>query len=75
MLAFKLLENRQMTMAELTDLLRINLAGNAAMRAHYPQDPEAIAGVLAEQLVRAGAATREGDDLVAVDAALMRKAK
>jgi hypothetical protein len=75
MLAFKLLENRQMTMAELTDLLRINLAGNVAMRAHYPQDPEAIAAVLAEQLVRAGVATRDGDHLIAADSSLMRKAK
>jgi len=66
MLAFKLLEAHRMTMAELTALLRVNLDGNAAMRAHYPQDPEAIAAVLAEQLVRAGAAVREGDQLVAV---------
>jgi glyoxylase-like metal-dependent hydrolase (beta-lactamase superfamily II) len=67
MLAFKLLETRQMRMAELIELLRVNLQGNAAMRAHYPQDPEAIAAVLAEQLVKAGAATREGDVLTATE--------
>ena len=66
MLAFKLLETHRMTQAELTEMLRANLAGNVAMRAHYPQDPQAIAAVLAEQLVRAGAAKREGDYLVAM---------
>jgi len=31
--------------------------------------------VLAEQLVRAGVATRDGDHLIAADLSLMRKAK
>lgn len=73
LLAFKLLEARQMTMADLTKLLRVNLAGSVAMRTHYPQDPQAIAAFLAEQLVKAGAAIRDGDVLMTVDGALARQ--
>ncbi|MBI3384063.1 MAG: MBL fold metallo-hydrolase [Aquabacterium sp.] len=65
LLAFKLLEAQRLTVGELTELVRTSLQGNVAMQAHYPHDPEAMAGFMAEQLVRAGAATRDGDVLIA----------
>lgn len=65
LLAFKLLEARRMTQAELTALVEASLSRNAAMRAHYPMPPEAIAVAMGEQLLRAGAAVREGDAWVA----------
>ncbi|MGQ0598934.1 MAG: MBL fold metallo-hydrolase, partial [Aquabacterium sp.] len=65
LLAFKLLEAQRLTVGELTELVRTSLQGNVAMQAHYPHDPEAMAAFMAEQLVRAGAATREGDTLIA----------
>lgn len=65
LLAFKLLEARRLGLHELAEMVRTSLAGNAAMRAHYPHDPEAMAAFMAEQLVKAGAATRDGDAVVA----------
>lgn len=65
LMAFKLLEARRLTVAELTELVRTCMQGNVAMQAHYPHEPEAVAAFMAEQLVRAGAATREGDMLIA----------
>jgi len=65
LLAFKLLEARRLTLAELGDMVRVSVQGNVAMQAHYPHDPEAMAAFMADELVRAGAATREGDTLAA----------
>lgn len=66
LLAFKLLEARRLSLAELTAMVRTSIEGNAAMQVYYPHDPEAMAAFMAEQLVKAGAATREGDAVVAV---------
>lgn len=66
LLAFKLLEARRLSLAELTAMVRTSIEGNVAMQAHYPHDTEAMAAFMAEQLVKAGAATREGDAVVAV---------
>ncbi|HEX5357333.1 MAG TPA: MBL fold metallo-hydrolase [Aquabacterium sp.] len=65
LLAFKLLEARRLTLADLTDMVRASIEGNVAMQAHYPHDPEAMAAFMAQELVRAGAATRDGDAVVA----------
>lgn len=65
LLAFKLLEARRLTLADLTDMVRASIEGNVAMQAHYPHDPEAMAAFMAQELVRAGAATREGDAVIA----------
>jgi glyoxylase-like metal-dependent hydrolase (beta-lactamase superfamily II) len=68
LLAFKLLAVRQLSLAELGAMVRAVLAGNVAMRAHYPAeatDLDALAAQLAAQLVRAGAAQWQGDALVA----------
>ena len=65
LLAFKLLETRRLSLADLTDMVRASLDGNAAMQAHYPHDPEAMAVFMAQELVRAGVATRDGDAVVA----------
>lgn len=65
LLAFKLLEARRLSLDDLAEMVRTSLAGNKAMQAHYPHEPEAMAAFMAEQLVRAGAATREGDGVLA----------
>lgn len=65
LLAFKLLEARRLTLADLTDMVRASIEGNVAMQAHYPHDPQAMAAFMAQELVRAGAATRDGDAVVA----------
>lgn len=65
LLAFKLLEARRLTLADLTDMVRASIEGNVAMQAHYPHDPQAMAAFMAQELVRAGAATREGDAVIA----------
>lgn len=67
LLAFKLLEARRLTLADLTAMVRTSIEGNVAMQTHYPHDPEAMAAFMAEQLVKAGAATREGDAVVALN--------
>jgi glyoxylase-like metal-dependent hydrolase (beta-lactamase superfamily II) len=67
LLAFKLLEARRMSLAELADLVRTSLERNEAMRAHYPPDPEAIAAFMAEQLQRVGAAVMQDGRLVATN--------
>lgn len=70
LLAFKLLEARRLTLADLADMVRTSVAGNTAMQAHYPldsHDPHAMAAFMAEQLVKAGAATRDGDAISALD--------
>ncbi|MBI5925489.1 MAG: MBL fold metallo-hydrolase [Aquabacterium sp.] len=66
LLAFKLLEARRLTLADLTDMVRASIEGNVAMQAHYPHDPEAMAAFMAQELVRAGAATRDGDAVFAL---------
>jgi len=63
LLAFKLLEARHLSRAELTGLVQRCLAGNRTMQTHYPDDPEAIAARMADLLVRSGAAVAEGDVL------------
>lgn len=65
LLAFKLLEARRLTVAELTALVQSSFDANGAMRALYPVPADAIAAFMAEELVRVRAATREGDYLVA----------
>lgn len=66
LLAFKLLEAQRLTLAELAAMVQNSFDGNGAMRALYPVDAEAIAAFMAEELVRVGAATREGDAVVAM---------
>ncbi|MDO9235476.1 MAG: MBL fold metallo-hydrolase [Aquabacterium sp.] len=65
LLAFKLLEAQCLSLAELTDMVCTTLQGNPTMRLHYPQAPQATAALVAEQLVRSGVATRQGDALYA----------
>ncbi|MCH8180870.1 MAG: MBL fold metallo-hydrolase [Proteobacteria bacterium] len=65
LLAFKLLEARRMTLAELQALVQASLAGNTALRGLYPDDTEAMAAFLAQELVRSRAATLEDGVLVA----------
>jgi glyoxylase-like metal-dependent hydrolase (beta-lactamase superfamily II) len=57
MLAFKLLEARRLSLAELAQMVAITFEGNEAMRALYPLEPEAIAAFMAHELERVGAAS------------------
>lgn len=65
LLAFKLLEAQRLTMEDLAELVRASVEGHVAMQAHYPYAPESMAAFLAQELVRVGAATRDGDAVVA----------
>lgn len=65
MLAFKLLEARRLSLSALTGMVEASFAGNPAMRALYPAEPEAIAALMAQELVRVGAASLQDGMLVA----------
>lgn len=65
LLAFKLMEAGRLSRAELAAMVGRSLGGNAAMRAHLPDDPEAVAAYMAAQLLRVGAATEQDGYLVA----------
>lgn len=69
LLAFKLLEARRLSLAELAQMVSSTFEGNDAMRALYPLEPEAIAAFMAQELERVGAARLEDGVLVAQDAA------
>ena len=69
LMAFKLLEARRLSRAELAQMVSSTFEGNAAMRALYRPEPEAIAAFVAQELVRAGAARLEDGVLVAQAAA------
>ncbi|HEX5310846.1 MBL fold metallo-hydrolase [Aquabacterium sp.] len=64
LLAFKLLAARQMTVADVAALLRNAAAMLDVVREHYPVDPDAMAQVAAEQMVKLGVARRDGDVLI-----------
>ncbi len=59
LLAFKLLEVRHMTLAELTAVVQASCEAMAGLRAHLPEDVEALTADLAAQLVRLGVATQQ----------------
>lgn len=65
LLAFKLLEAQRLSLAALTGMVEASFAGNPAMRALYPAEPEAIAALMAQELVRVGAAALQDGVLVA----------
>ena len=65
LLAFKLLEAKRLSLAELTQMVSATFEGNDAMRALYPIEPEAIAAFMAQELERVGAAKLEEGVLVA----------
>ena len=64
LLAFKLLAARQMTVADVAALLRNAADMLNVVREHYPLDPDAMAQVAAEQMVKLGVARRDGDVLI-----------
>jgi len=69
LLAFKLLEAKRLSLAELTQMVASTFEGNDAMRGLYPMEPEAIAAFMAQELERVGAARLEDGVLVAQAAA------
>jgi len=69
LLAFKLLEAKRLSLAELAQMVASTFEGNDAMRGLYPMEPEAIAAFMAQELERVGAARLEDGVLVAQAAA------
>lgn len=65
LLAFKLLEAKRLSPAELTQMVSATFEGNDAMRGLYPIEPEAIAAFMAQELERVGAASLVDGVLVA----------
>jgi glyoxylase-like metal-dependent hydrolase (beta-lactamase superfamily II) len=61
LLAFKLLETRQLSLAQITEILRQSLSRNPAMQAHYPLELAELAALAVAQLVRSGVAVQAGD--------------
>jgi glyoxylase-like metal-dependent hydrolase (beta-lactamase superfamily II) len=66
LVAFKLLEARRMSLAQLAAVVENSVRHNAAMRMHLPQEPEALAAAAAHQLTQAGAARLEDGWLIAL---------
>jgi glyoxylase-like metal-dependent hydrolase (beta-lactamase superfamily II) len=64
LLAFKLMARERLAVSEIAELIRNSLVFSTVVRAHYPFDPERLSEVFAEQLVKVGAAVRDGDHLV-----------
>ena len=62
LLAFKLLEARRMTLAELSSLVQASLDGNVAMRGLLDADADVLAERMAQELVRVGAAVLDDSD-------------
>ncbi|MGE5452114.1 MAG: MBL fold metallo-hydrolase [Acidobacteriota bacterium] len=60
LLAFKLLAAQRMTVGDIADLFRQSAITHQVLRAYYPVDPEAMAHLAAEQMVRLGVAVRDG---------------
>lgn len=65
LLAFKLLEARRMTLADLTGVVQASRDAMAGLRAHLSDDVAALAAGLADQLVRSGVAIWQDGRLVA----------
>ncbi|HET8870612.1 MAG TPA: hypothetical protein VFM48_09205, partial [Aquabacterium sp.] len=66
LLAFKLLAARQMSVNDIAELFRRSAITHKVIATYYPVDPEFMAQVAAEQMVKLGLARREGDVLSAL---------
>lgn len=64
LVAFKLLEARRLSPAELSRMVVATFDGNVTLRALFPIEPEAMAAFIAQELVRVGAASRVDGVLV-----------
>lgn len=64
LLAFKLLACERMSIADITQLIQHSQIVATVIKNYYPIDPEMLAEISAEQMVRLGLARREGDTLV-----------
>ncbi len=64
LLAFKLMAHQRLSLADIAHLIQQSQIFNTVMKAHYPDDPALLGELFAQQLVRVGAAQRDGDDLV-----------
>lgn len=67
LLAFKLLEARRLTRAELCAMVQASLDASPAMQAHYPMGAEPVAAFMAAELLRVGAATEQDGYLVSAN--------
>lgn len=64
LLAFKLMAHQRLNLAEIAHLVQQSQIFNTVIQSHYPDDPAQLGELFAQQLVKAGAAWRDGDDLV-----------
>jgi glyoxylase-like metal-dependent hydrolase (beta-lactamase superfamily II) len=64
LLAFKLMAHQRLSLAEIAELIQHSQIFNTVMQAQYPPDPVQLGELFAQQLVKVGAAWRDGDDLV-----------
>lgn len=64
LLAFKLMAHQRLAVSAIADLIRDSLIFGQVVRTYYPADPDLLSQVFAEQLVKVGAAVRDGDHLV-----------
>jgi len=64
LLAFKLMAHQRLAVSEIADLIRDSRIFGQVVRTYYPADPDLLSQVFAEQLVKVGAAVRDGDHVV-----------
>ncbi|RZI85212.1 MAG: MBL fold metallo-hydrolase [Rubrivivax sp.] len=64
LLAFKLMADGRLSLPDIAGLISGSLLSSPATRVHYPADPELLSEAFATQLVKAGAAVRQGEYLL-----------
>lgn len=64
MLAFKLMAHQRLSLADIGQLIQQSQIFNTVVHDHYPHDPALLSEQFAQQLVKVGAAVRDGDALV-----------
>ncbi|MDI1259237.1 MBL fold metallo-hydrolase [Aquabacterium sp.] len=64
LLAFKLMAHQRLSLADIAQLIQQSQIFNTVVHDHYPHDPAMLSERFAQQLVKVGAAARDGDDLV-----------
>jgi glyoxylase-like metal-dependent hydrolase (beta-lactamase superfamily II) len=63
LLAFKLMSVPRLSLHDIAELIRHSQVFSSVVSAYYPPDPDGLSQVFAEQLVKSGAAVRDGDHI------------
>jgi glyoxylase-like metal-dependent hydrolase (beta-lactamase superfamily II) len=64
LLAFKLMAEQRLAVSDIAALIRNSPIFSTVVHTHYPQDPDLLSQLFAAQLVKVGAAARDGEHLV-----------